>query len=98
MKTKVQYKVKNWNAYDAALKLRGSITFWLDEDVIEQWRNQQKTGKKGASNYYSDTAMSDDKPLRASTLQWEQFNRCFIYQEGKQRGFWNRYSCSWELS
>ncbi|WP_445638157.1 transposase [Nostoc sp. DSM 114161] len=63
MKTKAQYKVKNWNAYDAALKLRGSITFWLDEEVIEQWRNQQKTGKKGASNYYSDTAMSDDKPL-----------------------------------
>jgi pyrroloquinoline quinone (PQQ) biosynthesis protein C len=27
MKTKAQYKVKNWNAYDAALKQRGSITF-----------------------------------------------------------------------
>ncbi|YAF99059.1 MAG: IS5 family transposase (plasmid) [Nodularia sp. CChRGM 3473] len=58
MKTKAQYKVKNWNAYDAALKQRGSITFWLDEEVIEQWRNQQKTGKKGASNYYSDTAIA----------------------------------------
>ncbi|MBD2214606.1 IS5 family transposase [Nostoc linckia FACHB-104] len=55
---KAQYKVKNWNAYDAALKQRGSITFWLDEDVIEQWRNQQKTGKKGASNYYSDVAIA----------------------------------------
>jgi hypothetical protein len=63
MKTKAQYKVKNWNAYDAALKQRGSITFWVNEEVIEQWHNQQKTGKKGASNYYSDTAMSDDKPL-----------------------------------
>jgi len=58
MKTKARYKVKNWSAYDAALKLRGSITFWLDEDVIEQWHNQQKTGKKGASNYYSDTAIA----------------------------------------
>jgi hypothetical protein len=58
MKTKAQYKVKNWNAYDAALKQRGSITFWVNEEVIEQWRNQQKTGKKGASNYYSDTAIA----------------------------------------
>jgi IS5 family transposase len=58
MKTKAQYKVRNWNAYDAALKLRGSITFWVNEEVIEQWRNQQKTGRKGASNYYSDVAIA----------------------------------------
>jgi hypothetical protein len=63
MKTKAQYKVRNWNAYDAALKQRGSITFWVNEETIEQWRNQKKTGRKGASNYYSDVAMSDDKPL-----------------------------------
>ncbi|MBW4431130.1 MAG: transposase [Pelatocladus maniniholoensis HA4357-MV3] len=53
MKTKAQYKVRNWNAYDAALKQRGSITFWVNEEIIEQWRNQHKTGRKGASNYYS---------------------------------------------
>ncbi|MBD2429770.1 transposase [Fischerella muscicola] len=58
MKTKAQYKVKNWNAYDAALKQRGSIRFWVNEEVIEQWRNQQKTGRKGASNYYSDVAIA----------------------------------------
>jgi Transposase DDE domain len=58
MNTKAQYKVRNWNAYDAALKQRGSITFLVNEEIIEQWRNQQKTGKKGASNYYSDTAIA----------------------------------------
>lgn len=58
MKTKAQYKVKNWNAYDASLKQRGSITFWVNEETIEQWCNQQKTGRKGASNYYSDTAIA----------------------------------------
>ncbi|MBD6615026.1 IS5 family transposase [Komarekiella sp. 'clone 1'] len=58
MKTKAKYKVGNWNAYDAALKQRGSITFWVNEEVIEQWHNEQKTGNKGASNYYTDVAIA----------------------------------------
>ncbi|MGF1936327.1 MAG: hypothetical protein RM347_018390 [Nostoc sp. ChiQUE02] len=24
----------------------------MNEEIIEQWRNQQKTGRKGASNYF----------------------------------------------
>lgn len=58
MKTKAKYKVRNWNSYDAALKERGSITFWVSEEVVEQWRNEKKTGRKGASNYYSDVAIA----------------------------------------
>jgi IS5 family transposase len=30
----------------------------VNEQTIEQWRNQQKTGRKGASNYYSDVAIA----------------------------------------
>jgi hypothetical protein len=58
MKSKASYKVRNWNSYDQALKQRGSITFWVSEEVVEQWRNEQKTGRKGASNYYSDVAIA----------------------------------------
>lgn len=29
VKTKAKYKVRNWDAYDAALKQGGSITFWM---------------------------------------------------------------------
>ncbi|MDV2997923.1 MAG: hypothetical protein N4J56_008062 [Chroococcidiopsis sp. SAG 2025] len=60
MKTKAKesYQIRNWNAYDAALKQRGSITFWVDEAVIKQWHNEQKTGRRGASNYYSETAIA----------------------------------------
>ncbi len=36
--------------YEQALKQRGSISFWVSEEVIQQWRNEQKTGRKGASN------------------------------------------------
>ncbi|MBD2448549.1 hypothetical protein H6G76_15575 [Nostoc sp. FACHB-152] len=47
MKTKAQYKVKNWNAYDAAaLKQRGSITFWVNEKVIETVAQPTKNGEK----------------------------------------------------
>lgn len=56
--TKESYRIRDWKAYDTALKQRGSITFWVDEGVIQQWRNQQKTGRRGASNYYSDVAIA----------------------------------------
>ena len=56
--TKANYRVRNWKEYDAALKQRGSITFWVNEEVIEQWLHEQKTGRKGASNYYSDIAIA----------------------------------------
>jgi Transposase DDE domain len=60
MKTKPSplYRIRNWREYDAALKQRGSITFWMSEEVIEQWRNEQKSGRRGASNAYSDVAIS----------------------------------------
>nr|WP_322716380.1 IS5 family transposase [Nostoc sp. ChiQUE02]MDZ8229249.1 IS5 family transposase [Nostoc sp. ChiQUE02] len=57
-KAKANYKVRNWKEYDAALKLRGSITFWVSDEVVEQWRNEEKSGRKGASNYYSDVAIA----------------------------------------
>ena len=51
------YRIRNWSEYNAGLKRRGSITFWLDEAVIEQWLNQERTGKRGASHTYSDLAI-----------------------------------------
>lgn len=60
MKTKAKsnYRIRNWKEYNAALKQRGSITFWISEQVIEQWNTTEKTGKPGASNNYSDTAIA----------------------------------------
>jgi IS5 family transposase len=60
MKTppKATYRIRNWKEYDAALKQRGSITFWVSEEVIEQWNNREKTGKRGASKEYSDLAIA----------------------------------------
>jgi hypothetical protein len=60
MKTKLKpsYRVRNWSEYDAALKQRGNLTFWIDEAVIEGWINEQKSGRRGASKHYSDGAIA----------------------------------------
>lgn len=64
-KPKSSYRIRNWQEYDQALKQRGSITFWVSEEVVAQWRNEQKTGRKGASNYYSDLAIVTMGTLKA---------------------------------
>lgn len=56
--TKPQYRIRNWRAYDAALKQRGSLTFWIDEEVLGGWLNTDKTSKRGASRTYSDLAIA----------------------------------------
>jgi hypothetical protein len=55
--SKHQYRVRNWKQYNAALVKRGSLTVWFSQEAIDAWINAQMTGKKGASNYYSDTAI-----------------------------------------
>ena len=56
--TKTQYRIRNWSEYDAVLKNRGSLTFWVDDEVLAGWLNDQKTGKRGASPTYSDLAIA----------------------------------------
>ena len=53
---KTLYRVKNWSAYDQALVKRGSITFWLSDDLEETWHY---TGDKqrGAQFDYSEQAI-----------------------------------------
>ncbi len=62
--TKTQYRIRNWSEYNAALKNRGSLTFWVDEEVLEGWLNEQKTGKRGASKTYSDLALATMSTIR----------------------------------
>ncbi len=51
------YRVRNWAEYNAGLKQRGRITFWLDEEAVKTWLNRGKTGRRGASCTYSDLAI-----------------------------------------
>ena len=51
--------------YNAGLKHRGSITFWLSADVIEKWLIIEKTGKPGASNTYNDIAIASRSTIKS---------------------------------
>lgn len=64
-KSKTSYRIRNWQEYEQALKQRGSISFWVSEEVVAQWRNEQKTGRRGASNYYSDLAITTMGTLKS---------------------------------
>ena len=62
-KYKTAYRVKNWTAYDQALRDRGDITLWISQDAIHAWTPPQ-TGKRGAQPVYSHTAIETALTLR----------------------------------
>ena len=63
-KRKRQYRIRNWQQYNHSLVQRGSLTLWLDRQALRGWRNQHKSGQRGAS--YTSTASAI---LCALTLQ-----------------------------
>jgi hypothetical protein len=48
---KVTYRIRNWSEYNAGLKQRGSLTFWIDESVLQEWIDPYLSGKPGTSVY-----------------------------------------------
>jgi transposase len=50
--------IRNWSNYNAGLKQRGSLTFWIDETVLSGWVEPGLSGKRGESRYYSDVAIA----------------------------------------
>jgi IS5 family transposase len=56
-KTKRTYHLRNWSQYNKALVRRGSLTLWLSDEIISQWRETKQSGKRGAPRIYTDTAI-----------------------------------------
>lgn len=65
MKNKTKYRLRNWNHYNRSLQQRGSLTFWVSEDVLKLWLVTEKSGQRGASPQYSDLAIQTLATLRA---------------------------------
>ena len=52
-----RYKTTNWKQYNKALINRGSLTFWIDEEAISEWK-QSKQNKRGRPRRFSDLAIT----------------------------------------
>jgi len=57
MKKKTKYRVRNWRDYNRSLRMRGSLTFWISEDLLDNWLMQKETGMRGRSPKYSQAAI-----------------------------------------
>ncbi|CAK2439177.1 hypothetical protein VCRA2133E348_210062 [Vibrio crassostreae] len=38
---KPSYKTTNWKQYNKALINRGSLTYWIDEEAISEWKQNK---------------------------------------------------------
>lgn len=56
--------VTDWAEYDAALRQRGSLTLWVSEAAIEQWKAAPRRTPGGQASY-SDLAITTALMLRA---------------------------------
>jgi hypothetical protein len=48
---------RDWTAYNRALIERGSLTVWIDEDVLAHWSGEKDPTKRGRPFVYSDAAV-----------------------------------------
>ena len=57
-KPKTKYHLRNWASYNESLKKRGSITLWIDEDVLRVWEpTPEAVRPRGGQKQYSDGAI-----------------------------------------
>ena len=78
---KRRYRVTNWPAYEAGLRRRGDLTFWLDEAAPAGWQAPRRT-TPGGQPRYSDLAVELVLTLRLvfhlALRQAEAFSRSVL--------------------
>lgn len=57
MKTKTKYRIRNWKEYNRSLRRRGSLTFWISDELIDNWIVKEATGTRGRAFVYTAAAM-----------------------------------------
>jgi transposase len=60
---KMKFRVNNWAEYDAGLRRRGSLTFWITPEVLDGWQAARRTTPGGQSSY-SELAIETGMMLR----------------------------------
>jgi hypothetical protein len=84
---KARRRIKNWPAYEAGLRRRGDLTFWLDEASLSGWQAPRRTSR-GGQPIYSDLAIEVVLTLRLvfhlALRQAEGFIRSVLHLLGLQ--------------
>lgn len=62
---KSENQIRNWPEYNAALKKRGSLSIWVSQEALKQWATKEKTGRRGASDTYTDLAIETMAAVQA---------------------------------
>jgi len=57
MKKKAKYRIRNWSDYNRSLVNRGSLTFWISQELIANWIEKEKSGERGRSPLYTQAAI-----------------------------------------
>jgi hypothetical protein len=55
-KGRPRYIVRNWSAYDRALRRRGDVTVWISEEAVAAWLKSDKR-TAGGNPVYADLAI-----------------------------------------
>ncbi len=56
---KTSYRIRNWSAYNQSLVQRGSITLWINEEVLANWHpDAEGVRPRGGQVRYSDQAIA----------------------------------------
>ncbi|KAA6333959.1 hypothetical protein EZS27_017690 [termite gut metagenome] len=43
---KNNYKIRNWKSYNKSLCQRGSLSLWLEDSLMEEWKQVSKKQKE----------------------------------------------------
>lgn len=58
-KQTARYRIRNWSAYNKSLVQRGSLTLWIEEEVLSNWHPAPEgKRKRGGQEQYSDQAIT----------------------------------------
>ena len=57
MKKKTTYRIRNWSDYNRSLRERGSLTFWISDELIDNWLLEAESGRRGRSFVYTEAAI-----------------------------------------
>ncbi len=53
---KQRFRITNWPAYEAGLRRRSDLTFWVNNAALARWQGPRRT-TSGGQRLYSDLAI-----------------------------------------